>query len=200
MGNHKIIWDHEKAETRKIAESLAQAKPDISGWRIIKLPLVGAKLLHWRHKVRLAQKNLLFTKELAFEAAKAVDNGAERSLELGKADLKTREVLNNEKQGFYSEKIRKRQLVEVEVLFDHYLKLMTAPGVTYEDLIKTAYEDKKSFQGFLKKLEEKETAVIQAALSSMRKASKKERTEWFSKVQKLTKKSREQELEKIFTE
>lgn len=200
MGNHKIIWDHEKAETRKIAESLVQTKPDISGWRVIKLPLVGAKLLHWRHKVRLAQKNLLFTRELAFEAAKAVDNHAERSLELGRADLKTREVLNKEKEGFYSEKIRKRQLIEIETLFDHYLKLMQASGATFEDLIRSAYENKEDYEGFLKKLEEKETAVIQAALSSMRKASKKERTEWFNKVQKLNRQSRRQEVENIYPE
>lgn len=200
MAKHTIIWDHEKAQTREIARGLVAQKPDISGWRIIKLPIVGGKLIHWRHKIRLAQKNLLFTKELAFAAAKAVDQGADRALELGRADWKTREVLKQDKQGYYSEKIRKKQLAEMELLFDHYLRLMTAQGRAYQDLVKGAYNEKRQYTDFLKRLEEREAAVIQAALSTMKKASKKERIDWFNRVSALTRQVREIEVKDIYGE
>jgi hypothetical protein len=198
MSNHTVIWNHEKAQARQIAQGLVAQRPDISGWRVIKLPMVGFKLMNWKNKVRLAQRNLLFTKELAFMAAKSVDQGEDRALELGRADLKTREVLNNDKQGYYSEKIRKKQLLEIELLFDHYLLLMKSQGSNYKDLIRSAYKDKGSFSEFLEKLEDRESAVIQAALSSMRKASKKERADWFKRVRKLTSEARETELNRIF--
>ncbi len=127
-------------------------------------------------------------------------DGKDRHFALGSVDIKTRELLRSEKQGMYSEKIRKRQLEEIAFLTDHYTLLLKTPGRSFRDIVQTAYGSKASWLNFLRDLEERESVVIQAALATVRKGSKRERSEWFRRVQETTKQIRNDEADQMFAE
>jgi hypothetical protein len=146
----------------------------------------------------VTRKNLLFTKQLAFDAAKKISQGADRSLVMGTVESKTQNLLDKEKKGFYTEKIRRKQLFEIELLVYHYLKLLASDKSTYDEMIKTAYPSHGRYLSFYGSLLKAEMEVIQAATATMRKGSKKERRRWFEKVEQFSKKAWTEEIERIY--
>jgi hypothetical protein len=64
--------------------------------------------------------------------------------------------------------------------------------------IYTISSSKGSYQNFLSSLYKLEEDVIQAAISTMRKGTKKERREWFDKVRSATKKVRKKATGRIY--
>jgi CRISPR/Cas system CMR subunit Cmr6 (Cas7 group RAMP superfamily) len=65
--------------------------------------------------------------------------------------------------------------------------------------IKAKYSSQGSYLSFLNKLQKSEEEVIQAAITTMRRGSKRERRQWFEKVKQTTKIFRMQEVEKIYS-
>jgi hypothetical protein len=91
-------------------------------------------------------------------------------------------------------------LREIEFLIDHYLELLGTNQPGYKESIKAAYTSKGSFLAFLHSLQKLEEEVIQAAIATMRKGTKKERRLWFEKVRAATKKIRMKAADRIYDE
>ena len=89
---------------------------------------------------------------------------------------------------------------EIAFLVDHYLDLLGSNQPSCQDAIKAKYTSKGSYLTFLNRLQKVEEEVIQAAITTMRKGTKKERRLWFDKVRAATKKIRMDEAEKIYKE
>ena len=194
------IWQHEARQADGVAGVLTEAgKPKI-GWRILLLPLFLSDYFRHIGRRRRTRKNLLFTKELAFDAAKNIHKTGEPAWEIRKYEIKTQEILDREKKGLYTDKIRRKQLLEVELLMNHYLELFKIDGSSYRAAVKSMYPSRGRYQEFLNKLQKAEEDVIQAAIATVRKGSKKERRQWYDKVRTTTKEFRMEELEKIYTE
>ena len=200
MGIARSIWKHEVDQADKIVCRLVERDRGQSGWKKILLPLFLLDSLRFRRKHKLTRKNLLFTKKLAFEAAREVFQGKPRAEEMRFIEIETKKLLEREKTGFYTEKIRRKQLQEIELLVDHYLGLFNSDRAKYPEMLKVSYQSSKNYLNFLNKLHYAEQEVIQATLATMRKGSKKERASWFNRVKEASQKVRMQEAEKIFPE
>ncbi|MBW2479250.1 MAG: NF038143 family protein, partial [Deltaproteobacteria bacterium] len=100
----------------------------------------------------------------------------------------------------YTDKIRNRQLREFEFLIDHYLELLGTNQSGYKNALKATYTAKGSFLAFLNRLQKVEEEVIQAAIATMRKGTKKERRLWFDQVRAATKKVRMAAADRIYGE
>jgi len=200
MENSRIIWRHEADEADSVARTLVNRDRPSHGGRSFFPPAVIAGFVRSRGKIKLTRQNLLYTKQLAFDAAKEISRGNDRVKQLGIVDLKTRETLRTEAGGFYTEKIRKRQLKEIDLLVDHYLELLNSGGKTYDDMVRAAYQSREQFEAFLVDLSKRENDVIEAAVSTMRKGSKSERVSWFRTVREVTRAVRSEELTRIFGE
>lgn len=199
MKNFRVVWKHEVRQTDQIVRALLEHKKVDLNWKIILLPAFLYHLYRYRKDLRLTRKNLLFTKQLAFDAAKNIHQGKDQAWESRRIEIKTKEVLDKEKKGFYSEKIRRRQLAEVELLIQHYRDLLGGKQSTYPDRIKEIYPSKGRYLAFLNTLQKSEEDVIQAATTTMRKGTKKERRQWFQKVKEATKKVRMAEADEIYS-
>jgi hypothetical protein len=198
MDSSREIWNHEVSQADQIARALLEKADRKPLWKNIVAPSALAEQIRVRGKIKTTRQNLLFTKGLAFQAAKAVEDGDDPSLTLGRVDATTREVLKSSSDELYTETIRRRQLKEVELLFDHYLKLIKSPATGYDAKIRDVYESKEKYRNFVKRLEKRESDVIQAAISTVKKSSKKERHAWYTQVQQKTREARTQEIESIF--
>jgi formate dehydrogenase maturation protein FdhE len=84
------------------------------------------------------------------------------------------------------------------LLVKHYLELFNAKQSKYPEIIKEIHPSKGKYLTFVSTLQKAEEDVIQAATTTMRKGTKKDRREWFQKVRETTKKVRMAEAEKIF--
>jgi hypothetical protein len=96
--------------------------------------------------------------------------------------------------------IRRKQLVEIEFLMNYYLDLFEADGSSYREKIKAKYPSRGRYMEFLNRLQKIEADVIQAASSTVRRGSKKERRQWYDKVRTTTRKFRMEEVERIYGE
>jgi hypothetical protein len=200
MKNFRAIWKHEVRQINAIAHPLVEEQKVRLSWRILIPPLLIKDYIHYRNRLRVLRKNLIFTKQLAFDVAKNVFDGKERAWEKRRIEIKTQEILDKEKKGYYTDKIRRKQFNEIELLIDYYLELMNTDQSKYAKIVKATYPSKGNYLSFLNKLQKLEEEVIQAAITTMRKGTKKERREWFDKVRATTKKVRMAELDDIYSE
>jgi hypothetical protein len=198
MKSVKAIRDYELHQTGQIARTLIDRPKSKFNWRIIVFPLFMFDFIRYRRRLQVLRKNLFFTKEFALGAAKNIHAGKERAWEIRKIEIQTQEVQDKEKKGFYTDKIRNRQLREIEFLIDHYLELFGSDQSSYKDALKAIYTARGSFIAFLNRLQKVEEEVIQAAIASMRKGTKKERRLWFDKVRAATKKIRMEAADRIY--
>ena len=77
--------------------------------------------------------------------------------------------------------------------------MLSSNQPSYKNAIKAKYAAKGSYLHFLNSLKKVEEEVIQAAITTMRKGTKKERRLWFDKVRAATKKIRMNDADKIFS-
>ena len=199
MSKIHAIWNHEVGQAGQIAKILLANKKVNIDWRIILLPVFLYKIYNYRKDLRFTRKNLLFTKQLAFDAAKNIYQGKEQAWEFRRIEIKTQEILDKEKKGFYTEKIRRKQLSEIELLIKHFLDLFGSKQSKYPTIIKESYPSKGNYLAFLSTLHKAEEDVIQAATTTMRKGTKKDRREWFQKVRETTKQVRMAEANQIYS-
>ena len=198
MGNFRAIWKHEVAQADRISKILLDNKKVAVDWKIMLVPVFLYKVYHYRKDLGFTRKNFLFTKQLAYDAAKNIFQGKEQAWEFRRIEIKTKEILDKEKKGFYTEKIRRKQLSEINLLIKHYLELFNAKQSKYDEIIKEIYQSKGNYLTFLSTLQKAEEDVIQAATTTMRKGTKKDRREWFQKVKDTTKKVRMAEADRIY--
>lgn len=200
MKSVNAIRNYESRQTGQIAGALIDRPTSRFNWRIIVFPLFLYDVIRYRRRLQVLRKNLFFTKKFALEAADNIHQGRERAWEMRKIEIQTREVLDKEKKGFYTDKIRNRQLREIEFLIDHYLELLGTNQSGYKNALKATYTAKGSFLAFLNRLQKVEEEVIQAAIATMRKGAKKERRLWFDQVRAATKKVRMAAADRIYGE
>ena len=200
MKPYDAIKKYEIRQTGQIAKNLMDTRGVKFGWRIFVFPIIIYDYIRYLKRMRVLRKNLFFTRQFALEAARNIFQGKERAWEIRQIEIKTRDILNREKKGFYTDKIRNKQLNEIALLIDHYLHLFGTNETNYRNAIKVKYSSKGSYLAFLNKLQKNEAEVIQAAITTMRKGSKKERRQWFEKVKETTRKIRLQEADKIYSE
>ena len=163
------------------------------------MPVFIFDYVRYRKSLRTIHKNLMFTKKLAFNAAKNIFQGKERAREIRQIGIKTKELLNKERKGLYTEKIRRKQLFEIESLINYYLDLLNTNSNSYQAMLRAKYPSKGNYLTFLNKIQKAEEEVIQAAITTMNRGTKKERRKWFEKVIATTKKVRMTEADAIYT-
>lgn len=199
MGNLIDIHRHEITRTREIARHLIEEKEVSMISKILLLPFYAIAILRYRRSITKTSKNLFFTQQLAMDAAESIMQGKDRTGALLDVDARTREILEKEDKGLYTEKVRRKQLREIEFLTDHYLRLLKANVEGHDQMVKAAYKSKKEYLVFLKKLNGKEQEVIQASVATVRTGSKKERMTWYRKVQNAIQDARRDEADTIFS-
>ena len=198
MRQSRTIWKYEVNQADKIARSLVKAENADLGWKTILAPSVMFGYVRFGKSLNQTRENLLFTKKMAFHAAKEVYRGSDRAHELGLIVMKTRKILDRGKRGLYTEKIRRRQMNEIEWLIDHYLRLLNSNGETCEERIKDAYSTKRKFLAFLNRLHKLEQDVIQGIIEAVRKGTGKDRLKMYEKVRIVSEKVRAVEADRIF--
>lgn len=195
---YQTIWNHEVKQYDQISRILLAHTQVKLGWKSLLPPLLLLDYFRFKRRLYLTRKNLLLTRQLAFNAARKIHNGKDRAWEMRSIEIETKALLDKEKKGYYAPKVRRKQLYEIEILIDHYLGLLRSTPSKFNEMIKQAYPTKTIYLSFLDKLNRAEKEVMQAAISTMRKGSKKDRNKWFNKVAITISKIRIKEADHLF--
>jgi len=192
---YESILSRERSLAKAVASAVIESKP-LTVWEMM-IPLVFIhNFLRYKRTREVFTLNFLFTKKLALEAAfDTVKKGQSRQQAMARIKEKTRNILAADKKGIYSQKIRQRQMKEIELLIEHYRKLLQAEGKDYNSMMKNAYRTWEEYSAFLEQIRRAEKEVNRAAQQTVRVATA---SDLVSKMEKATERIRRSEAGKIF--
>jgi hypothetical protein len=168
---HENILAQEKALAKSVASAVIGQNP-VTAWDVL-IPIVFVfNVLKFKRAREIFTLNFLFTKKLALQGAfDMVKKGQSREDVLGQIRDRTSQILASDKKGIYSIKIRQKQIREMELLLDHYFRLLNAEGKDYRSMVRHAYRTRQDFAAFVKELEGIEKEVNRAASQTVGTAS-----------------------------
>jgi hypothetical protein len=164
---YRAILAQERSWAVSVARMVIKPRP-ISVWEFLIPVLLVFSFAKTKSEKEVIIQNLLFTKELALKAAlDMAKNGRNRKEVMFPIEDKTSSLVNTVKDGIYSEEIRQKQLKEINLLIDHYCRLLNAEGENYGSLVINAYQAPESFKNFLAQLKAFEKEVNLAAMQTL---------------------------------
>jgi plasmid maintenance system killer protein len=192
---YENILAQENAVAKAVARSVIGQNP-VTAWDVL-IPIVFVfNVLKFKRAREIFALNFLFTKKLALQGVfDMIKTGQSREDALAQIRNRTSEILASDKKGIYSIKIRQKQMREVELLLDHYYRLLNAEGKDYGAMVKHAYRTRQDFVAFVKELEGIEKEVNRAASQTVKTPSA---PDIIIKMEEATARLRAAEAENIF--
>jgi hypothetical protein len=192
---YENILSHERSLAKTVANAVI-GQNQVAVWDVL-IPIVFLfNFLRFKRAREVFALNYMFTKKLALEAAFDMGKkGQNKEEAMGSIKDKTSHLLASDKEGIYSSKIRQRQMREIDLLIDHYCKLLNAEGKDYATMVKNTYQDRENYAAFLEQLEQVEREVIRAATQTVGTSSA---SGVASKMEETTERIRRAEIETIF--
>ena len=192
---HKIISERERSMAQGVAVSLIRPKP-LTVWEIMIPVIFILNYVKLKHSREIFVQNQMFTKKMALDAALDMlkkDASKERVME--QIQAKTEELVSSVPGGIYSDDIRRQQLIEIDLLIDHYSRLLNAAGQDYAALVTHVYQTADSYSSFLEALGTAEKDVISAARRTLGSQTDMAAAD---KIESITENMRVAEVNKIF--
>lgn len=192
---HESILSQERSVAKAVTSAVIESKP-LTVWEITIPILFIANFFRFRRSREIFTLNFLFTKKLALDAAfDMIKEGQDKEEAVARIKVKTKEILASDNKGIYSQKIRQRQMKEIDLLIDHYRKLLEAEGKDYASMMKNAYHTRENYNAFLVRLKQAEKEVNTAAQQTVKVATA---YDLVSKMEKAAERTRSARAEKIF--
>ena len=122
-----LILSRERQMVKSVALQTIKPKP-FSVWEVL-IPIVFI-LGYMRSKEQreIFAQNLMFTKKLALGAAfEMLTRDRSKEMVMRRVASETESLLSSIPSGVYSDAIRQKQIGEVDLLIDHYCKLIMPP-------------------------------------------------------------------------
>lgn len=192
---YESILSNERSLAKAVSLSVIRPNP-LTVWDITMPPIFIFNYLRLKSAREIFKQNFLFTKKLALEAAlDMIKKGQNRNVVISRIEDKTSGILASDNQGIYSKEIRQRQLKEIDLLIDHYCRLLQAEGKDYASLVANAYKSKENYTTFLGQLKGTEEEVKLAAMDTLGTQTPPEA---ISRMEEATDRVRMAVAEKIF--
>ena len=164
---YEMILSHESRVARSVALAVIQPKP-FSVWEVL-IPIIFIfGYMKSKENREVFAQNVLFTKKLAMQAAfDILKKGQTRESVMERIRSKTQEMIAAIPGGIYSAEIRQEQLKEIDLLVDHYCRLLNSEGDDYDSLVFNAYRTPQRLADFFEQLQKAEESVGRAAHNTL---------------------------------
>ncbi|UCF93542.1 MAG: NF038143 family protein [Desulfobacterales bacterium] len=192
---YELILAREQTLANSVAVQAIKPKP-FSVWEVLVPVIFVLGYMRAKESRTLFAQNLLFTKKLALEAAFAVlKKEQSREAVMTGVRSQTASLLSTVPGGVYSDEIRQEQLKEIDLLIDHYCRLMRAEGRDYAALVINAYQTQEDYRAFHEKLKSAEFSVTEAARRTLGEQAD---AGMAARIEAAADRFRRAEIEKIF--
>ncbi len=159
--NYKMIVAAEEQFAREVALGLIIKKP-LSVWHYLVPGMFIIDFLKRGSTIRKYTHNYTFHRKQALDAAQDIIKGqveAEKLLLVGEEIKDWLASLN-----LYSGELHQNLMKVVDLLVDHYERLLGAEGDTYHELIRNSYENREEYTAYLSRLASAEREVDRTLL------------------------------------
>jgi hypothetical protein len=192
---YDMILSHETASARSVALATIKPKP-FSVWEVT-IPIIFIfSYMKSKETREVFVQNVMFTKKMAMQAAfDMLKKDQTRQSVMERIRSKTRDMIASIPDGIYSAEIRQEQLKEIDLLVDHYSRLLNSQGDDYDSLVLNAYRTPDRLADFFERLQEAEEGVGRAARNTLGGNAD---THTLERMKAAMKNSRLKETEKIF--
>ena len=191
-----LILSREQRVAKSVALEAIRPKP-FSVWEVL-IPIIFI-LGYMRSKEQreIFIQNLLFTKKMALEAAfEMLKRNRPKETVMHRIASETESLLSSFPNDVYSDTIRQQQIKEIDLLIDHYCKLMQVEGNDYAALVVNAYQTVADYTGFQDQLTLAERRVTQAARETL---GQKTDDKMATRIEKAADRFRQQEVATIYS-
>jgi hypothetical protein len=161
---YNLILSAEERFAREVALSVIVTAP-VSVWHCLIPFMFVFDFLRRQTTTRRYTEYFMFPRKLALDVARDILEGLDKADRLSDTDPEVEARLNRIE--LYSPAIHQRQMEVIDMLVDHYLKLLKTSGDTYEELINNAYGNRHDFLAFLGQLAESDESLDKAILEKV---------------------------------
>ena len=164
MENNQIIVSAEEQFAREVTLGVIVQKPP-SVWLTLIPGMFIIDFLRRSRAIRLYTKRFMFPRTLALETGQAILQGQDKAPINSQSEVEIENWLNS--LNLYSQDLAQAQKTTVDLLTDHYAKLLRAKGNTYYDLIKNAYKQREDYEEHINRLSAAEREVDRAIIAKL---------------------------------
>jgi hypothetical protein len=191
----KIILERERSMAQGVAFSLIRPKT-LTVWEIMIPVIFILNYVKLKQSREIFVQNQMFTKKMALDAALDIKKKeATKETVMTQIQSKTKELVSSVPGGIYSDDIRRQQLKEIDLLIDHYTRLLNAAGKDYASLVAHAYQTAANYSLFSEALTAAEKEVMSAAHRTLGSQTDTARAE---KIESINENMRAAEVNEIF--
>ena len=156
---HKVILEAEESFARAVALGVHVKRP-LSAWHFILPGMFIFDFLRRSSETRRYSTLFVFPRKLALDGALKIIKGEDRKKIFSEIEEEMKQWLSS--LNLYSERLHRKHMDEIDLLIDHYSKLLHAEGNNYPDLVKDAYPTRESYEAYLHRLSAAEQEVDHA--------------------------------------
>jgi hypothetical protein len=156
-----IILTNESYFARRVALRCIVKRP-VKGWQQIIPGMFIFAFLRRQRETRLFSQYYLFPRKLALKAAEELTAGFGTPAGNSSWPEALEPWLTDQK--INSESVHREMVRLVELLIDHYRKLLPADGTSYDDLVKNAYAKQEEYEAYLDQLTSVEDRIDEAII------------------------------------
>ena len=166
---YDIILSAEEAFVRAVALGVIVTIP-VSVWHYLIPFMFIFDFLRRGSMTRLYSKTFMFPRKLAIDAAQAINSGEDKETIFSRVEEETKKWLNSLK--LYSRDLHRNQIEFINLLIDHYSKLLNTDGDSYNSLIRNAYNNQENYEAYLSQLASVEKKVDLAIIEELGETEK----------------------------
>jgi len=162
MNNYDMIIAAEEQFSREVTFGVLYQR-QLSVWHYIIPGMFIIDFLRRSTAIRRYTETFMFPRKLALQAAHDLMSGYENTSIDMNIDTEIKTWLNS--HDLFSPELSRAQKTAVEVLCEHYSKLLSVDGGSYDDLIEAAYTSRHDFQEHINQISAAEKEVDRAILT-----------------------------------
>ena len=164
MDRYDIITHAEEQFAREVGLGVIYLRP-LSVWHYLIPGMFIIDFLRRGSIIRKYSETFMFPRKLALEGARSLSAGETRAAIDSHLEGEIKNWLTAHRLDHQD--LVKAQKETVDLLMDHYLRLLQAEGESYYDLIEHAYSSRENFEVHLQQIAAAENNVDQAILAKV---------------------------------
>ena len=164
MDRYDIITHAEEQFAREVCLGVIYLRP-LSVWHYLIPGMFIIDFLRRGSIIRKYTETFMFPRKIALEGARSLSAGETRAVIDSHLEGEIKNWLSAHRLDHQA--LVKAQKETVDLLMDHYLKLLQTEGESYYDLIEHAYSSRENFEAHLQQITAAENNVDQAILGKV---------------------------------
>lgn len=161
LNQYNIVLNSEKETARRVALCIIVKRP-VKLWMQLIPGMFVIEYLIRGLEIRKQQRYYIPVRKIAIDEASAFIEDENSVMDLEGIRERSRAWLD--KEGLYSEKAHQRIIELIDLLIEHYKRVLAASGESFDDLIREVYVNPSEYNDFLRKQTALEKEFIDAVL------------------------------------